>query len=108
MAARKPPYDADIDKAFAPQTARRPLRRLQHQSASTRPAEVLADGVRAGRLAADHAGFAASEVGTGGRIRHRGSTTAYPIIRHPQGEEFVDFDEDLHLARHRERRRRRL
>ena len=58
---------------------------------------MLADGVRAGRLAADHAGFAAGEVGPA-IAPTPGLNPAFPIFRHPRGKEFVDFDEDLTIG----------
>ncbi|RMD61265.1 MAG: FAD-binding protein [Alphaproteobacteria bacterium] len=62
---------------------------------------VLADGRRAGARAARGAGFAGSE--TAGETRHpspdRGSVNhPWPILPHPKGKEFVDFDEDLQIA----------
>src|SRR5262249_60646668 len=57
-------------------------------------AEVLADGPRAGRLAARHAGFAATEAGSAVSPTP-GLNHPFPICRHPRGKEFVDFDEDL-------------
>jgi sarcosine oxidase subunit alpha len=57
----------------------------------------LQDGERAGCAAARHAGFelalAAPVVRARGGINH-----PYPVIPHPRGKNFVDFDEDLQLA----------
>ena len=60
----------------------------------------LADGRRAGSQAASHAGFGSPlgspdglAVGRGGRCpSHR-----FPIIDHPDGKNFIDFDEDLQV-----------
>jgi sarcosine oxidase, subunit alpha len=64
-------------------------------------ASRVADGERAGSLAAAHAGFDApssavssprSSVGAVRCPSHR-----FPIIDHPRGKNFVDFDEDLQV-----------
>ena len=56
----------------------------------------LADGRRAGSQAAAHAGFGSPDgaaVGRGDRCpSHR-----FPIIDHPDGKNFIDFDEDLQV-----------
>ncbi len=67
----------------------------------------LADGRRAGSLAAAHAGFEAAggnaAVGTtaGGSTLVARSTRCpshrFPIVDHPQAKNFVDFDEDLQV-----------
>lgn len=59
--------------------------------------QKLADGQRAGMAAAAHAGF-----GNGAELPQvRPETVSpshpYPIYDHPQGKNFVDFDEDLTL-----------
>ncbi len=60
----------------------------------------LADGGRAGCSAAAHAGFAAAERGADAvpapRSR-RCPSHAFPIFDHPEGKNFVDFDEDLQV-----------
>jgi sarcosine oxidase subunit alpha len=60
---------------------------------------VLADGRRAGWLAADALGLkwekeppAPEETGAAGR------NFAWPIFPHPNGKDFVDYDEDLQVA----------
>ena len=57
-----------------------------------------ADGRRAGLQAAAHAGFGP---GSEGELSlHRGErrpSHPFPIIDHPQGKNFVDFDEDLQV-----------
>jgi sarcosine oxidase subunit alpha len=53
------------------------------------------DGERAGLAAAAHAGHGAAGQ-CDGRIRDRPSH-AWPIVAHPDGKNFVDFDEDLQL-----------
>lgn len=61
------------------------------------PEDRLRDGERAGCAAARHAGVeaavAAPVARAGGGINH-----PYPVIPHPRGKNFVDFDEDLQLA----------
>ena len=56
----------------------------------------VADGRRAGQAAASHAGF-----GAAAPVRIEGETQcpshAWPIVSHPLGKNFVDFDEDLQL-----------
>jgi sarcosine oxidase, subunit alpha len=56
----------------------------------------LADGARAGSAAAAHAGFGAAgpaAVAVGSRCpSHR-----FPIVDHPAGKNFIDFDEDLQV-----------
>ena len=61
------------------------------------PAEVLADGMRAGRLGARHAGLAAAEIGPAAQAT-AGLNHPLPVFRHPKGKEFVDFDEDLTIG----------
>jgi sarcosine oxidase, subunit alpha len=56
----------------------------------------IADGRRAGAQAAAHAGFGAPNTGAVGRSR-RCPSHRFPIIDHPQGKNFVDFDEDLQV-----------
>lgn len=57
----------------------------------------LADGRRAGALAATHAGFAAADPGVVLRATRRPSHP-FPIVDHPSGKNFVDFDEDLQIV----------
>jgi sarcosine oxidase subunit alpha len=66
----------------------------------------LADGERAGAAAAAHAGFPAGglsgvatpSVGTAGVLRStRCPSHRFPIIDHPAGRNFIDFDEDLQV-----------
>jgi sarcosine oxidase subunit alpha len=57
----------------------------------------MADGRRAGRLAAEHAGHGQAgpePVGPESRC----PTHPWPIVPHPQGKNFIDFDEDLQLG----------
>ncbi|MDP8986475.1 MAG: 2Fe-2S iron-sulfur cluster-binding protein [Pseudomonadota bacterium] len=62
----------------------------------------VADGARAGRSAAAHAGFGAARTGFGevpaaiARSARRPSHH-FPIIDHPKAKNFVDFDEDLQV-----------
>jgi sarcosine oxidase subunit alpha len=66
----------------------------------------IADGARAGVLAAAHAGFgpgdgapgdgAPGELPAVGRAQRRPSHP-FPIVDHPDGKNFVDFDEDLQV-----------
>lgn len=56
----------------------------------------LADGERAGSAAAAHAGFgAARDVAVA--PERESPSHAWPIVAHPKGKNFVDFDEDLQL-----------
>lgn len=56
----------------------------------------LADGRRAGSQAAAHAGFGAPSSAVIARSQ-RCPSHPFPIIDHPQGKNFVDFDEDLQV-----------
>jgi len=56
----------------------------------------LADGRRAGSEAAAHAGFGPAASVHVGRTARRPSHP-FPIIDHPAGKNFVDFDEDLQV-----------
>jgi sarcosine oxidase subunit alpha len=59
-------------------------------------ANKLVDGARAGRNAAAHAGFGAA--GAGQLLPEAESPShSWPIVAHPKGKNFVDFDEDLQL-----------
>ena len=67
------------------------------------------DGARAGRQAAAHVGFSAgisAGWGVGSKADPAASmpaperespSCAWPIVAHPEGKNFVDFDEDLQL-----------
>jgi sarcosine oxidase subunit alpha len=55
-------------------------------------ADVLADGARAGARAAREAGFEAAEAA--GETRAESRSHPWPIFPHPEGKDFVDFDED--------------
>jgi sarcosine oxidase, subunit alpha len=61
------------------------------------PAARLLDGERAGSTAAAHCGF-----GTMKSISVPAETASpthpWPIVSHPKGKNFIDFDEDLQLA----------
>jgi sarcosine oxidase subunit alpha len=56
----------------------------------------LADGRRAGAQAAAHAGFGASSAAAVAPCS-RCPSHPFPIIDHPRGKNFVDFDEDLQV-----------
>ena len=56
----------------------------------------VADGRRAGAQAAVHAGFGTGGDAVVGRASRRPSHP-FPIIDHPAGKNFVDFDEDLQV-----------
>jgi sarcosine oxidase, subunit alpha len=56
----------------------------------------LADGRRAGAQAAAHAGFGALNAAAVARSS-RCPSHPFPIIDHPRGKNFVDFDEDLQI-----------
>jgi sarcosine oxidase subunit alpha len=65
-------------------------------------AERLADGRRAGAAAAAHAGFRAGAGAGAGAAQTvarslRRPSHPFPIIDHPGGRNFVDFDEDLQV-----------
>jgi sarcosine oxidase subunit alpha len=57
---------------------------------------VLADGKAAGRQAASDAGFTAPATSAPPRVAEA-DASAWPIIGHPKGKDFVDFDEDLQV-----------
>jgi sarcosine oxidase, subunit alpha len=61
----------------------------------------LADGARAGVLAAAHAGFVDAAIGNAGAApvprAGRCPSHRFPIIDHPRAKNFVDFDEDLQV-----------
>lgn len=54
----------------------------------------LLDGARAGSVAAAHAGFAAAPA-IAVPPEPEAPSHAWPIVNHPKGKTFVDFDEDL-------------
>jgi sarcosine oxidase subunit alpha len=56
----------------------------------------FADGARAGALAAVHAGFGTARVAAVARAA-RCPSHPFPIVDHPRGKNFVDFDEDLQV-----------
>ncbi|MFI4890516.1 MAG: FAD-dependent oxidoreductase [Steroidobacterales bacterium] len=56
----------------------------------------LADGRRAGALAAAHAGYGPAADMPVQRTQRRPSHR-FPVIDHPKGKNFVDFDEDLQV-----------
>ena len=62
---------------------------------------AIADGRRAGRRAAQDAGCTGAPVpepdDTPGELPAARSTIDWPIFPHPQGKEFVDFDEDVQV-----------
>jgi sarcosine oxidase subunit alpha len=60
------------------------------------PDARLADGARAGALAAAHAGFGTASVAAVARAA-RCPSHRFPIVDHPRGKNFVDFDEDLQV-----------
>jgi sarcosine oxidase subunit alpha len=55
------------------------------------------DGQRAGMLAAAHCGFASPQAVPHVPEAVRCPSHPWPIVAHPQGKNFVDFDEDLQL-----------
>ncbi|MDE3207659.1 MAG: (2Fe-2S)-binding protein [Pseudomonadota bacterium] len=57
----------------------------------------LLDGERAGLEAAQKAGYVVQQKQVDVPAEPSGPTHPYPIISHPKGMNFVDFDEDLHL-----------
>ena len=59
-------------------------------------ADRCRDGERAGLLALKHLGRGAREVAAVARER-RAVSHPFPFVHHPQGKNFVDFDEDLQL-----------
>ena len=56
----------------------------------------LLDGKRAGREAARYLGLSQAEP-LSGTLSWRNPTHPYPVVPHPSGKNFVDFDEDLQL-----------
>jgi sarcosine oxidase subunit alpha len=59
-------------------------------------ANKLLDGERAGRAAAAHAGFGAA-ASRAALPEAESPSHPWPIVAHPHGKNFVDFDEDLQL-----------
>jgi sarcosine oxidase subunit alpha len=61
----------------------------------------LADGARAGAMAAAHAGFGTASVATSGVAAvpraARCPSHPFPVVDHSGGKNFVDFDEDLQV-----------
>ncbi|MBT5676130.1 MAG: FAD-dependent oxidoreductase [Rhodospirillaceae bacterium] len=55
---------------------------------------VLSEGAAAGRAAASDAGFSSAGASAAPSIAEE-APGAWPIIIHPKGKDFVDFDEDL-------------
>jgi sarcosine oxidase subunit alpha len=61
-------------------------------------ADRLADGARAGAIAAAYAGFGTARPEAAVTVQGaRRPSHAFPIIDHPAGKNFVDFDEDLQV-----------
>ena len=59
---------------------------------------VMADGKHAGWAAADMAGFSKkTEPALPNRQEASDQNYAWPIVKHPEGKEFVDCDEDLQI-----------
>jgi sarcosine oxidase subunit alpha len=57
----------------------------------------LENGRDTGQSAGAHAGFGEASPTAGARAERGSPSHEYPIFPHPQGKEFVDFDEDLQL-----------
>ena len=57
----------------------------------------LADGARAGSAAARHCGFEARAGAGAVPLDVESATHALPIVDHPRGKNFVDFDEDIQV-----------
>jgi sarcosine oxidase subunit alpha len=57
----------------------------------------LADGVRAGDAAARHCGFESKGGHRAVALPSEAATHPLPIVEHPSGKNFIDFDEDLQL-----------
>ena len=60
-------------------------------------ADRLEDGRRAGCAAAAGLGTGVIREPSTRRLDEESPTHPYPVFRHPQGKEFVDFDEDLQV-----------
>jgi sarcosine oxidase subunit alpha len=58
--------------------------------------QKLRDGERAGLLAAQHVGLAGGPI-PAAAAQPRKPSHPFPIVAHPDGKNFVDFDEDLQL-----------
>ena len=58
---------------------------------------VVADGRRAGWRAAQGAGLEPGETPPSVSADGAGANTPWPIFSHPEGKDFVDFDEDLQV-----------
>ena len=56
-----------------------------------------ADGARAGAQAAAYAGFGGAPAAGAGPTGGRRPSHPFPIVDHPAGKNFVDFDEDLQV-----------
>ncbi|MGB9129993.1 MAG: FAD-dependent oxidoreductase [Thiobacillus sp.] len=61
------------------------------------PAARLLDGERAGSAAAAHCGFGTMKA-ISVPAETESPTHPWPIVSHPKGKNFIDFDEDLQLA----------
>ncbi|MDP1644365.1 MAG: FAD-dependent oxidoreductase [Thiobacillus sp.] len=61
------------------------------------PAARLLDGERAGSAAAAHCGFGTMKA-VSVPAEAESPTHPWPIVSHPKGKNFIDFDEDLQLA----------
>jgi len=61
------------------------------------PDSRLLDGERAGSAAAAHCGFGEAR-GIAVKAEVESPTHPWPIVPHPKGKNFIDFDEDLQLA----------
>lgn len=59
---------------------------------------VLADGKKAGWIAAKNLGYSKSQIpSTPSHIGAKGQNYPWPIFPHPKGKDFIDLDEDLQV-----------
>ncbi|OYW66372.1 MAG: aminomethyltransferase [Hydrogenophilales bacterium 16-64-46] len=96
QAGTKMRYAADVEQ-FVPETLPGGVHACGRVNGVHSLASRLADGTRAGSAAAAYCGFgSAREITVPAETES--PTHPWPIVPHPRGKNFVDFDEDLQLV----------
>jgi sarcosine oxidase subunit alpha len=89
-------YDADVGQ-FVPAALTPGMFAAGRVNGVHELSDRLADGARAGLLAAQHCGHAVADVPPPVSRGPAGASHPYPIVDHPSAKNFVDFDEDLQV-----------